>query len=161
MAERDGTTLKRKGLMRLFFRAPIALFKARLGWMFGERFLMLTHTGRTSGLPRYVVLEVVNSEPGNGTYYVTSGWGETSDWFQNIQKTPQVKVQVRNRIFSARAERLPVEQAVENLFVYCQKSPLAFRELTGVMLGQKLEATRENCRRLAESVPLVALQPEN
>ncbi|HTM84573.1 MAG TPA: nitroreductase family deazaflavin-dependent oxidoreductase, partial [Mycobacterium sp.] len=38
-------------------RAPIWLYRARLGALLGSRLLMLEHRGRTSGARRYVVLE--------------------------------------------------------------------------------------------------------
>jgi len=36
------------GLTRLLMRCPIWLFHMHLGWMVGERFLLLTHTGGTA-----------------------------------------------------------------------------------------------------------------
>ena len=48
-----------KGLRRLVFRAPLHAYHARLGWLFGQRLLLLHHTGRVTGKPREVILEVV------------------------------------------------------------------------------------------------------
>ncbi len=83
--------------LRLGLRLPIWLYRARLGWLLGDRFLMLTHTGRKSGLPRQTVIEVVQHDKGTDTYYVVSGWGEKSDWYQNIRKSPSVTVHVGGR----------------------------------------------------------------
>jgi hypothetical protein len=41
-------------------RAPVWLYRARLGFVFGSRLLMLEHTGRKTGIRRYVVLETVD-----------------------------------------------------------------------------------------------------
>jgi deazaflavin-dependent oxidoreductase (nitroreductase family) len=131
-----------------------------LGWLFGDRFLMLTHTGRKSGKQRYVVIEVVYHEPDTGVYYVSSGWGTKSDWYKNIMKTPQVTVQVRNHSFPALAKQVSVEQAEEKLFAYAQRYPAAFRELTMVMTSKRLDPTLENCRKLAEAVPVIAFIPQ-
>lgn len=49
----------RTRMQRALFRAPILLDRLGLGGLLGHRFLLLTHTGRTSGRPRQVVLEVV------------------------------------------------------------------------------------------------------
>ena len=38
--------------LRLGLRLPIWLYRLHLSWLLGERFLLLTHTGRNSGLPR-------------------------------------------------------------------------------------------------------------
>ncbi len=46
--------------VRWFVRAPVWLYRARLGVVFGSPLLMIEHTGRTSGLRRYVVLEIVD-----------------------------------------------------------------------------------------------------
>ena len=79
-----------RGLLRLAARTPIWLYRLRLGWLLGGRFLMLTHIGRKTGRPRQVVLEVVRHDRDSNSFIVASGWGEQSNWFQNVQKTPQV-----------------------------------------------------------------------
>lgn len=38
-------------------RAPVALYRMRLGWVLGPRLVMLEHRGRITGLRRFVVLE--------------------------------------------------------------------------------------------------------
>lgn len=55
-------------------RAPIWIYRARLGFLFGRRLLMLEHLGRGSGRRRYVVLEIVD-HPAAGSYVVISGFG--------------------------------------------------------------------------------------
>ena len=58
--------------VRRLVRAPIFLYRARLGFLLGSRLLMLEHIGRKSGARRYALLEVVDhSRP--GTYLVASG----------------------------------------------------------------------------------------
>ena len=52
--------------------------------------LLLTTTGRKSGLPRTTPLQY---EEINGAYYVGSTRGSQADWFQNIQADPYVQVQ--------------------------------------------------------------------
>lgn len=72
-------------------RAPIWIYKARAGALFGSRLLMLEHIGRKSGEPRYVVLEVV-SHSSPDTYVVASGFGRKAQWFRNIEANPRVRV---------------------------------------------------------------------
>ncbi|BBZ69165.1 nitroreductase family deazaflavin-dependent oxidoreductase [Mycobacterium paraseoulense] len=76
---------------RRLMRAPIWIYKARAGAVFGSRLLMLEHTGRKSGTPRYVVLEVVG-HPAADTYVVASGFGRKAQWFRNIEADPRVRV---------------------------------------------------------------------
>jgi deazaflavin-dependent oxidoreductase (nitroreductase family) len=143
--------------MRLAMRAPIFLYKARLGFLLGQRFLLLTHTGRKSGLPRHAVLEVVDHDRDTDTYVIASGWGEKSDWLQNIQKTPRVTVNVGSRRFETDARRLSIDEAARALGAYAIRHPIAFRQLSRFMVGEKLGASPEDVRKLAERIPLVAL----
>jgi deazaflavin-dependent oxidoreductase (nitroreductase family) len=147
-----------RGLLRWFLRAPTVLYRARLGWMLGRRFLMLTHTGRTSGLPRRTVVEVVDHDLASDTYFVASGWGGRSDWLRNVEKTPRVRVDVGARRFEADAVRLPVDDAVRALGSYAGRHPKAFAELGKLLLGERLAPTPQDCRKLADRVPLVALR---
>ena len=64
-----------QGLSRFMWRMPIYLYKAHLGWLLGERFLLLTHTGRISGERRQAVLEIIRVDKTKPTYYVASGFG--------------------------------------------------------------------------------------
>ena len=152
--------ISKRPLMRAFMRMPIHLFRMGLGGVFGERFLMLTHIGRKSGLARYVVLEVVDYEVANNTYFVAAGWGNKADWYRNIQVTPRVKVQVKNHRFDAISATIEKSEAQAHLWVYAQKYPKAFTQLIKSMLGESLPPNEESCQKLAETVPLVALCAE-
>ena len=149
---------KPRGLLRWSLRAPIALYRAGFGWILGQRFLMITHTGRTSGAPRRTVVEVVDHDQATDTYFIASGWGEKSDWLLNIAKNPRVTVHVGARRFETDAVRLPVDAAVRTLGTYAEAHPRAFAQLGKLMLGERLAPTPEDCRKLAERVPLVALR---
>ena len=81
--------------MRLFFRAPIYLYRFGLGWLMSGRLLMLTHIGRKSGQPRYAVLEVARHDEPSGVFLVPAAFGRKSDWYRNILKTPEVVVNHR------------------------------------------------------------------
>jgi len=153
------TQKKPTGLLRTLFRVPIFLYRANLGFLFGKRFLMLTHTGRKSGLPRDVVLEVVTYDKGMDIYYVAAAWRKKADWYLNILKNPKVKFQVGNKKFEAEANQMSEKEAELVLWEYTQKHPFAMRELSTMMLGERLSATRETCARLAQSIPLIALIP--
>ncbi len=76
---------------RWFVRAPIWLYRARLGALMGSRMLLLEHVGRMSGARRYAVLEVVD-HPGPKRYIVVSGWGKGSQWFRNVTAEPRVRL---------------------------------------------------------------------
>ena len=60
---------------RWIVRAPVWLCRAQLGFAFGSRLLILEHTGRKTGIRRYVVLEAAG-HPDPGTYRVAAGFGD-------------------------------------------------------------------------------------
>lgn len=76
---------------RWLVRLPIWLYRARLGWVFGSRLIMLEHIGRTSGTRRYVVLEVVE-HPARNEYVIVSGFGVKAQWYRNIMAHPGVRL---------------------------------------------------------------------
>jgi hypothetical protein len=67
------------GLLRLGFKLPIALYRARLGWLLGHRFLLLTHRGRKSGKIHQTVLEVVRYDPATRESVALSAWDARAD----------------------------------------------------------------------------------
>lgn len=147
-------------MLRFGLRLPILLFRLHLDFMLGDRFLMLIHTGRKSGQPRRVVIEVVQHDKTTDTYYVVSGWGEKADWFQNIRKTPRVTIHVRGRKFQSQAEFVPVEKAIEIVSAYARDHPVAFNELSGLFLGERMKPGSDAPERLARRMPMVAFHPE-
>ncbi|MEZ4709351.1 MAG: nitroreductase family deazaflavin-dependent oxidoreductase [Caldilineaceae bacterium] len=153
-------TRRPSGPLRWLLRTPIWLYRWRLGWLLGDRFLLLTHTGRKSGQPRQTVLEVVQHDTMTNTFVVSSGWGEKADWLRNIQKTPDVQVQSGGQRFLATADRLAPDQATAAVRDYAHHNPIAFRKLAARMLGQPLTDTDANCRMLAQVTPFVILKPK-
>src|SRR5512146_2966370 len=135
-------------VLRSVLRLPIRLYRMHLGWLLGNRFLLLQHTGRNSGRVRETVIEVVKHDPTSDTYYVVSGWGAKSNWYLNIQKNPFVTIQVGGRRISAHAVNISVDEAADILKGYSERYPLAFRELTRLFLGQRVQPACEAGRML-------------
>jgi deazaflavin-dependent oxidoreductase (nitroreductase family) len=148
-----------KGWLRFGVRLPLWLYRLHLGWLLGERFLRLTHIGRKSGQPRQNVLEVVDHDQATDSYVVTSGWGEKSDWYQNVLKAPQVKIDVGHRHLNVTAEHLATDEAEQWLFNYAQVHPRTFQRLAKFITGEASGITREDCRRVAQAVPVIAFRP--
>ncbi|MCV7196631.1 nitroreductase family deazaflavin-dependent oxidoreductase [Mycobacterium angelicum] len=115
---RLATTGARLLRSRPLVRAPIWIYKARAGVLFGSRTLMLEHIGRKSGARRNAVLEVVD-HPARGTYVVASGFGRKAQWFRNIQANPRVRIYVGSRRpVPATARVLDQEQVDRTLASY-------------------------------------------
>jgi len=72
---------------RYFERAP--------GWV------LLTTTGRRTGLPREVLLPCERTAD---ALFVISTYGDHSDWIRNIRRDPRVRVTAAGWVLPARAE---------------------------------------------------------
>jgi len=117
---------------RRFVRAPIALYRAHLGFLFGHRMLMLEHRGRVSGLPRFVVLEVVD-RPAADQYVVAAGFGTRAQWLQNVLHDPRVRVATGwHGARPALAELLEADEAARSLQRYATEHPRAWERLRPV-----------------------------
>jgi deazaflavin-dependent oxidoreductase (nitroreductase family) len=146
-----------KGLSRLFYRAPIWLYRLKLGWLLGHRFLLLNHTGRKSGLPRQAVLEVVRFDPATDTYVVMVGFGEKSQWYQNLLHTPQATIQSGGHKLAVTAEQLSPQQSGEELLDFCKRHPVEARFLS--LGGYEVDGSDEDYRAAGEMAIMMAFRP--
>jgi deazaflavin-dependent oxidoreductase (nitroreductase family) len=161
MPKKIGNPRPPAGLKRLMFRAPIWLYKVGLGSILGGRFLLLNHTGRKSGQPRQTVLEVVNFDPLTGTYYVASGFGKNSDWLLNIEKSPDVEIQVRNKRIPATALVLDPDESGNQMIDYARRNPHAAKELMRIC-GYEVDGSTEDYFIMGHNfIPFISLSPRN
>ena len=72
-------------------------------WREGSTILLLTTTGRKSGQQHTIPL--IYAEDGNRYVIIASKGGapENPGWYENLVKTPEVELQVKDQIFAARA----------------------------------------------------------
>ena len=131
-------------------RAPILVQRAGLGWLFGPRLLLLEHTGRRSGAPRFTTLEVVEDQRPHALI-VASGFGERAQWYQNLRARPQCHVwHLFARRVPATAELLDEQSSAAMLARYPRAHPRLWARLRSVIS----EATGQADPR----IPLVRLR---
>lgn len=118
---------------RRLVRAPIWIYQAHLGFIFGSRMLLLEHVGRKTGTRRAVVLEVIDhSTPDR--YVIASGFGTRAQWFQNVRAHPQVRVSVSGRTgVPATARELSGAEADAALVRYVARHARAWRTLKPIL----------------------------
>jgi deazaflavin-dependent oxidoreductase (nitroreductase family) len=134
---------------RVFMRSPIVLYRLGLGWVLGRRFVLVEHVGRKSGLTRRTVLEVIDHDPAG--LAVAAAWGPRSDWFQNVQANPDVRVSTgRLRNIAGRARVLSRAEAEEVFARYADAHPRAASALSKV-----LDVPVADPSVMAEVVPVV------
>lgn len=146
------------GLARAMFRLPIQLYRWRLGWLLGGRFMLLTHTGRKTGRPRQVVVEVIGGTRLEGGYLACSGYGAAAAWYRNVLATPTVTIQVGRRRMAAVAEPLDPEAGAEVMATYASRNPWAARRLCRFM-GYSVDGGEADFREVGRRLPFVRFTP--
>lgn len=147
-----------RGVKRAVLRLPVWLYRARMGWLLGGRFLLLTHTGRKTGLLRHTVVEVIRHDRQSDTYFVVAAWGERSDRLRNVRKTPRVQVTVGRRRLTCTATPLTPEETARELRAYMSRHRVAARVLVRLFALLGLPAERDP-EALARTMVVVAIRP--
>ncbi|HZQ32175.1 MAG TPA: nitroreductase family deazaflavin-dependent oxidoreductase [Mycobacterium sp.] len=118
---------------RRLMRAPIWLYKARLGALLTSGLLMLEHIGRKSGARRYVVLEVVG-HPTPDSYAVVAGFGSAAQWYRNVQANPHVRVYAGSRKPApATARTMDQDEADRTMAAYRAKYPRLWEQFMPIL----------------------------
>ncbi len=155
--------VKKRGVLWYFFRAPVYLYRWHLGWLFGKRCLLLTHTGRCTGLRHQTVLEVVDYREPGPEVVVVNGFGPDSDWVRNIQSKPGEEVTVGSQHFIASHRFLGEEEAADVMREYEYRNrfiaPIVHRGLSWI-LGWRYHGDQDERRRLVKQLSLIAFRPQ-
>lgn len=158
------TVIKKKGMLRYFFRAPVYLYRWRLGWLLGHRLLLLTHIGRRTGLRRQTVLEVVEYRKEIPEAVVVNGFGPDSDWLRNIEATPGEEITVGSKHFVASHRFLDQEEARRVIRDYEYRNRLIapiVRYGLSWLLGWQYRGSEGDRLRLVRQIPLIAFRPRS
>lgn len=135
---------------RWMVRMPITLYQAGLGFLFGQKLLMLEHIGRKSGTRRRVVLEVL-ARPARDEYVIVSGFAEKAQWYRNIEANPHVRISTGFRR-NVPALALPMTQteSAAVLDSYAQRHPAALEKMSRIF--------QQVCGRPVGAMPMVRLR---
>lgn len=147
--------------LRSFLRAPAHLYHWRLGWLFGHRFLLLTHVGRRTGTRFHTVLEVLEYRPQSHEAVVMSGFGRNANWLRNIEANACVEIEIGLNHFRASFRFLDENEAVRVLAGYERRNRFIFpivRLVLSRLLGWAYCGSDADRRKLVRDLPLVAFQ---
>jgi len=119
--------------------------------------LLLTSTGRKSGLPRVTPLQF---EEIDGDYYIASARGQAADWFKNIQANPNVHVQIQEREFDAVAAPVtdPVRIA-DFIELRLKRHPVMIRLIMTLFDGLPLHFSRADLEKFCQEKAMAILRP--
>ena len=98
----------KKAFIKLFISLHTFFYKltgGKFGSEMGEnKILLLTTTGRKSGVGRTTPLGYFDHEGGYVIIASNGGQAKHPDWYFNLKSDPQVKVQIKDQALTARAE---------------------------------------------------------
>lgn len=133
------------------------LYAIGLGPIIGRLILLLTTTGRKTGLKRVTPLQY---EEIKDRYYLGSARGLKADWVRNIQSNPQVEVRVKSLNFQGQAEVITdPERFADFVEVRLQRHPLMVGMVLQIAHGLSKYPSREQLKKLAENEALVIITP--
>ena len=126
-------------------------------WRFiGKMILLLTTTGRISGLPRTTPLQY---EKMKGNYYLGSANGENSDWVRNLLIDPRVKLRVGKAEFAGTAEVIRDREQLADFLAYRLRRHPIMLPLIFKMDGVSARPDRQELLAYAERLVLVVIHP--
>jgi len=133
------------------------LYGIGLGPIIGKIILLLTTTGRKSGLKRITPLQY---EVIDGKYHLGSARGTKSDWYRNIEADNRVEVRVKNHHFCGVAEVVTDPARIADfLEIRLRRHPSMMSLLMQKAHGLPKHPSREQLLELAASEAMVIIQP--
>src|SRR5713226_3507768 len=154
------------GLLRWFYKAPLVEWRLGLGPLLRRfRLLVLTTRGRKTGKPQHTMLEHSMMD---GKAYIAPGWGQRTQWYQNIFADPRVTVQRGGKPYGAIARRVAADDGLKRLYDMMHgKSPVWRQYLESWGVEDTAEAFVANKDRLIvlqldpiEGVPLPGIRTD-
>jgi deazaflavin-dependent oxidoreductase (nitroreductase family) len=146
---------KPTGGFKHLLRVPVHLYRWRLGFVFGDHLLLVTHRGRRSGSVFQTAVEVVEHDRDTREYFVCSGTGPSADWYRNLHASPALAVQVRNRRWVPSHRFLDAGEAADRFASYEAAHPRVARILLDSM-GNSYDGTEAGRIAMMADMPMVA-----
>ena len=139
-------------------KLPLLLYRTGLGWLLGNRFMLLTHVGRRSGKVRQTVLAVLSFDPKTREIKAISAWS-ASDWYKNILTLPALQVESGFIRYVPVHHSLSSEEIAALFEAYCRKHPI-FSRIVCRIPGWKWDSSHKEVLELAKTLRGVAFQPK-
>lgn len=117
--------------------------------------LLLTTTGRKSGLPRVTPLQF---EQMDGEFVIASARGAQADWFKNILANPQVHVQIGKQEFDAQAEAVTDPLRIADFIeLRLRRHPFMIRLIMHLFDGLPWRFNRADLEKFCQEKAMVIL----
>ena len=143
------------GLFRWVLHVPAHLYRYHLGFLLGERQVLITHECRMSGRRYQTPVEVVEHDTVTDEYIVCAGLGRSSDWYRNLVARPALRVQVGNRSWEPRQRLLDVTEAADRFARYEHRHPRTAKRLLAWM-ERSYDGSDAGRLAMMDEMPMVA-----
>ncbi len=139
---------------REYYRLPVVLWRLGLGPLVGRPLLLLTVTGRSTGLPRHtpVAPHVVG-----GKTYIWCPYGRRSQWYRNMIANPVVTVQSRRGTQVMRAVSIADDDEAAEVVAELRRFDRPFLRL--YLKGEGIADTPEDIARNRQRLHIRRLVP--
>ena len=144
---------KPAGWRKRLFSAPTYLYRARLGFLFAHRFVMIEHRGRRSNTLYRTVVEVAGHRGGEWT--CASGTGAGADWYRNLVAGGLEALWLGSRRHRATVRFLEPTEAADVMAGYQRAHPKTTEKLFESM-GISYDGTDAGWVEMMAEVPMVA-----
>ncbi|MBN1303982.1 MAG: nitroreductase family deazaflavin-dependent oxidoreductase [Anaerolineales bacterium] len=134
------------------------LYAVGAGPIIGKLILLLTTTGRKSGLKR---VTPVQYEEIDGLIHIGSARGLKADWLRNIQADPRVEVRVKGRRWQGTAEIVTDPSSYADfLEVRLERRPYMIGLMMEKAHGLPRQPSRAQLESLAGEGAMVVIRPQ-
>ena len=151
-----GEAIMKKSLYAKFKPGPILAYKIGLGPLIGRFVLLLTTTGRKTGLQRVTPLQY---EVIDGVYHIGAVFGMKTDWVRNIQANPHVQVRIKNSTFHGQAEISIDPEDIADFIQYRMNKHPRMIGLIMKLDGFTPRPSREELIEYSKNLALVRITP--
>jgi deazaflavin-dependent oxidoreductase (nitroreductase family) len=148
MTKQNKSNYPPNALLRTLYRVPVYFYKIGLGWLFGKRFVFFLHVGRNSGKQYQTVVEVVEIEKDTGNVIVVAGYGERTQWYQNLHRMKSTTIQLANQKHQVGIEMISATAGADIMARYFQRYGKLTRELFSI-LGYEWDGSEQGARQIA------------
>jgi deazaflavin-dependent oxidoreductase (nitroreductase family) len=139
------------------FKIPLLFHRIGLDILIPQWILIITTTGRRSGLPRTTPLGF-SFDPNRAAFVVMSGWEGRTDWYRNARANPKVRVWALGKEFAAVAEPASELEVAAILKDIIQLNPRAINILSR-WSEVEIDGSQESLTAAASHFPVLLLKP--
>lgn len=154
---RAGPGRRRRDWLWWVSRWSLPLYRVRLGWLLGHRFMLITHVGRKSGKTRRTCVMVLRFDARSGEAFVAAG-SPRADWYQNIHASPAVQVAVGARRYRP-VQRFLTAEEIAQVLAWSRDHQRFHARVQSRFFHWPWPPTDEDLHRLSRSLGGVAFRP--